>query len=66
LLETEDDEAAEALLREQQELIDDDLLSALMGAVQQLEEAGQDAAADRMRKMHKLALKMSMKSKMGK
>lgn len=66
LLETEDDEAAEALLREQQDLIDDDLLNTLMGAVQQLEDAGQEEAANRMRKMHKLALKMSMKSKMGK
>ncbi len=66
LLEAEDDEAAEALLREQQELIDDDLLSALMGAVQQLEDAGQEEAANRLRKMHKLALKLSMKAKMGK
>ncbi|MGD2162679.1 MAG: CpXC domain-containing protein [Anaerolineales bacterium] len=66
LLEAEDDEAAEALLQEQQENIDDDLLNALMGAVRQLEEADQPEAADRMRKMHKQALKLSMKSKMGK
>jgi hypothetical protein len=66
LLEAEDDEAAEALLQEQQELIDDDLLNALMGAIQQLEEADQPEAADRMRKMHKKALKLSMKAKMSK
>lgn len=66
LLEAQDDEAAEALLREEQELIDEDLLNALMGAVQQLDEAGQEEAANRLRKMHRLALKLSMKSKMGK
>lgn len=66
LLEAEDDEAAEELLRSQQELIDDDLLGALMGAIQQLEEAEQKDAADRLRKMHRLALKLSMQSKMRK
>jgi hypothetical protein len=65
LLEAEDDQAAEAMLNEQQDLIDDDLLNALMGAVQQLEDANQPEAAERMRKMHKQALKLSMKSKMG-
>lgn len=64
LLEAEDDQAAEALLLAEQEQVDDDLLNALMGAVQQLDEAGQEEAANRLRKMHRLALKLSMKSKM--
>jgi hypothetical protein len=65
LLEAEDDETAENLLMEQQELIDEDLLNTLMGAVQQLGEAGQEEAANRLKKMHKIALKLSMKAKMG-
>lgn len=64
LLEAEDDAAAENLLREQQALINDELLNALMGAIQQLEEADQADAAERMRKLHRLALKLSMQSKM--
>jgi hypothetical protein len=66
LLEAEDDDAAEALLLEDKELIDEDLLNALMGAIQQLKDADQEEAANRLRKMHRLALKLSMKSKMGK
>ncbi|MDF1499472.1 MAG: CpXC domain-containing protein [Anaerolineales bacterium] len=66
LLEAEDDQAAEALLLAEQERVDEDLLNALMGAVQQLDEAGQEEAANRLRKMHRLALKLSMKSKMSK
>lgn len=64
LIEMEDSEAAVALIQENNELIDDSLLNALLSAVQQLESAGRDSDAERVHGYYREALKASMQAKM--
>lgn len=64
VLEIENEEEAIKLLEESKKTIDNDLLSALVSTVQQLEGAQQQEAAARIQKVYKHALKLSMQEKM--
>lgn len=64
LLETEDPAEAERLLEDSVDQIDDQVLGALMSAIQRLEEAEDQAGAERMRKLHRKAMRLSMKAKL--
>jgi len=64
VLEIEDEEEAIALLEQNKETIDTDLLNALVSTVQQLETAQEKDAAARIQKVYKHALKLSMQGKM--
>jgi hypothetical protein len=64
LLDLEDDGQAPALLDKEPEAVDEDLLSALMGAGQRLEQAGDKDGAERAMRLHRLALSASMKRKL--
>jgi hypothetical protein len=64
ILETEDEEQAQALMDASAETIDDQLLASLMGAAQQLEAEGENDAAERIKRLYKHGLKLSMKSKL--
>lgn len=64
VLEIEDEEQAKAKLSESSELIDEDFLSTLMSAANRLESGGRGEAADRVRRLHKHALGLSMRNKM--
>ncbi len=59
-----DDTAAQTLLEESAESIDDQFLNALLSAVGRLEESGDTDAAERIRKLHRLAMRISMRRKM--
>ena len=63
VLEIENEEEAIKLLEESKKTIDNDLLSALVSTVQQLEGAQQQEAAARIQKVYKHALKLSMQEK---
>ncbi len=63
ILETEDEEEAMRILDDSAELIDDQLLGALMTTSQRLEEADDKDAAERLRHLHRYALRLSMRSK---
>jgi hypothetical protein len=65
LLDEEDEAAALKLLEASPELVDDKLTGSLMAAAQRLEEAGEASAAERVRRMHRQAIRLSMKTKMG-
>lgn len=64
VLESEDDQQAEALLQASPDQIDEQVLNALLGASQRLEQAGDEAGAERMRRLHRMAMRLSMKAKM--
>ncbi|MEE8122301.1 MAG: hypothetical protein V3T55_12280, partial [Anaerolineales bacterium] len=64
VLEIENEEEAIKLLEESKKTIDNDLLSALVSTVQQLEAGQEKEAAARIQKMYKHALKLSMQEKM--
>ena len=66
LLDAEDLDAAKHELEQSPELIDDQLLSTLMGAAGRLEEAGQQDRAELVKKIHRHAAGLSMRSKMKK
>jgi hypothetical protein len=65
LLETEDEEEAQRILDDAAELIDDQLLGALMTTSQRLEEADDQEGAERLRRLHRHALRLSMRSNIG-
>jgi hypothetical protein len=62
LLETEDESEAQRILDDSAELIDDQLLGALMTTSQRLEEADDTEGAERLRRLHRHALRLSMRS----
>ena len=62
ILETEDEEEAQRILDDSAELIDDQLLGALMTTSQRLEEADDKEGAERLRRLHRHALRLSMRS----
>ncbi len=64
LLETEDQAEAERILEESADQIDDQVLGALMSAMQRLEQAEDQSGAERMRQLHRKAMRLSMQSKM--
>ena len=64
LVETKDEEEAVALLEANSETIDENLLNGLMTSAEQLEGAGDQESAEKLRRLYKQALKMSMKAKM--
>jgi hypothetical protein len=66
LLDIEDPEEARAFLEESADAIDDELLNALLTTAQRLEGAGNSQAADRIKDLHRTALRLSMKSKLKK
>jgi len=63
ILETEDEEQAQRLLDNSADLIDEQLLGALMSTSQRLEEADDKDGAERLRRLHRYALRLSMRSK---
>jgi hypothetical protein len=65
LLALSSEEERTALLEQHQDRVDDDLLNTLMSSVQQLEQSGQQAGADELRRLYKQALRFKMKTSMG-
>jgi len=74
LLETPDDAALEKMLEENQEMVNEDLMNTLGGLMAQLEAQGQQpgpngeqaqALIEKLESVYKIALKFSMKRKMG-
>jgi hypothetical protein len=65
LLDIEDEAQAAELLTQSADLIDDALLSALVGTAEQLEQSGDHQSAVRLRALHRQALRTSMRKKMG-
>ena len=63
ILETEDEEEAQRILENSAELIDEQLLGALMNTIQRLEEADDKAGAERLQRLHRHAMRVSMRSK---
>ncbi len=63
ILETGDEEEAQRILDNSAELIDEQLLGALMSTSQRLEEADDKDGAERLRRLHRHALRLSMRSK---
>jgi hypothetical protein len=66
LLETPEEAEAEKLLDSSAEAIDEDLLGALLGTVDRLEQSGDPASAERLRRLYRRALRISMKNKLAK
>lgn len=66
ILEMQDEERARSRIQESGELVDEDFLSTLMSAIGRLESGGQQAHADRIRRLHRYALGLSMRIKMKK
>jgi hypothetical protein len=64
VLDVEDEAQALAMLEAEQSAIDDQLVSALLGAAQKLEDAGQAEDAQRVRNLYRTALRLSMQTKM--
>jgi hypothetical protein len=64
LVETKDEEEAIALLESNSETIDENLLNGLMTSAEQLDGAGDQDSAEKLRRLYKHALKISMKAKM--
>ena len=63
ILETEDEEEAQRILEGSAELIDEQLLGALMSTSQRLEEGDDKDGAERLRRLHRHAMRLSMRSK---
>jgi len=64
ILEITDLEEAQTLLDESADLVDEQLLGALLSTTQRLEQAGDAEGSQRMRELHRMALKVSMGNKM--
>ncbi|MFQ5921552.1 MAG: CpXC domain-containing protein [Anaerolineales bacterium] len=62
VLETEDEQEAQRVLDQSVELIDDQLLGALLTTSQRLEEAHDKEGAERLRRLHRHALRLSMQA----
>ena len=60
MLEVEDLEQAQMLLNDSVDLVDEQLLGALLSTTQRLEQAGDEEGSKRIREMHRMALKISM------
>jgi uncharacterized protein YaaR (DUF327 family) len=63
VLDIEDEVQAQALLEAEASAIDDQLVSALLGAAQKLDEAGEAEDAQRVRRLYRAALRLSMQAK---
>lgn len=66
ILETPDEGEAEKLLDSSTEVIDEDFLSALLGTADRMEQSGDPASAERLRRLYRRALRTSMKNKLAK
>ncbi|MFP3855280.1 MAG: hypothetical protein ACLFWD_13410, partial [Anaerolineales bacterium] len=66
LLDAEDLETAKQAVDQSPELVDDQLLSSLMGAASRLEQSGQPERAELVRQIHRYAAGKAMRSKMKK
>jgi hypothetical protein len=64
LLDTEDETEAQAILEDSVALIDDQVLGALISTAERLESAQDPEGAARLRRLHRSALRLSMKAKM--
>lgn len=64
VLDVEDEAQAIQLLEQQAASIDDQLVSALLGASQKLEASGQQEDGERVRRLYRTALRLSMQAKM--
>ena len=62
VLETEDEHEAQRILNESVDLIDDQLLGALLTTSQRLEQADDKEGAERLRRLHRHALRVSMRA----
>jgi CpXC protein len=63
VLDAEDESQAQAILEAEASAIDDQLVSALLGAAQKLEEAGAKEDGQRVRRLYRTALRLSMQAK---
>jgi hypothetical protein len=64
LLETQDEAKADELLQQGGEAINSDLTNALMSAAQRLEQRNDKAGSERIRKLYRKALRLSMQAGM--
>ena len=64
VLDVDDEAQALSLLEAESSAIDDQFVSALLGAAQKLEEAGQADDSQRVRRLYRTALRLSMQTKM--
>ena len=62
VLEAEDEQQARQILDDSIELIDDQVLGALMSTAQRLDESSDSEGAERMRNLHRHALRLSMRA----
>jgi hypothetical protein len=60
-----DEQEARALLERSADKVDEETLGALMGAAQRLEQAGDKDGADRAMRLHRVALGISMRQRLG-
>jgi len=63
-LDLEDEDEARRRLEQSSESIDEEVLGALLGAAQRLEQAGDKDGADRVMRLHKAALGLSMRNRL--
>ena len=63
LLDVEDETQAQAILEAEASAIDDQLVSALLGAAQKLDEAGETDDGQRVRRLYRTALRLLMQAK---
>ena len=63
VLETDDEQEAQPILGDSLALIDDQLLGALLTTSQRLEESNDKDGAERLRRLHRHALRLSMRAK---
>jgi len=63
LLDVEDETQAQAILEAEASVIDDQLVSALLGAAQKLDEAGVTDDGQRVRRLYRTALRLLMQAK---
>lgn len=64
VLQTADEEAAQQVLEQSAGQLDEDTLSALISAAQRLESQQDSQGAERMRRLHRFALRQSMRARM--
>jgi hypothetical protein len=63
VLDVDDETQAQSMLEAEASAIDDQLVSALLGAAQKLDEAGQTEDSQRVRRLYRTALRLSMEAK---
>lgn len=64
ILESKDEAEAERLIDASLESLDEDFLGALLGTADRLEQSGESASAEKLRRLHRRALRASMKKKL--